>query len=505
MSRRPFYFAQLLSIIAAHTLFIHYPERPALAGIRTVALSTDEVPGADEHFFNLNLLSSAKINDDGEVLFRTGLSGPAVGPTNDIGVFFDSPNGSPTMLVREGDPAPGFDGAVISSLSAPCCSLMGTTLNNMGDATLLAAVASSATGSPMGDALYSSSRGGEIQLKVRTGDPIAGLPDTVFAGVRRFYVEDDLAFNDAGRVAFVGYVQPAEGGPQQEAILALDSTVGLQKLVGVGESAPGASGASYSRFSSVDLNSPGNVLFRGQLQGEGVAGTNDEGFWASRGDTNLVMLAREGIPVPTAMNKTYRGFNSVAATTGNGLNDNDQAAFMGFVGAGPTDVLLSDPVEGLTAVVGSSTVGGLSAHIWDFNNAGQLLFRASGSTLLADSEGNLEHVTNEPNVGRLTEDGEVVFTLSSGLGIAAYDPRIGIRTIVGDELDVDDGPAVDLKQIVRVSLLDVSTLGYVAFSATFADGGAGIFVSNALVVPEPNTLSLLILSILCSIGRSRRR
>src|SRR5262249_8782714 len=106
--------------------------------------------------------------------------------------------------------------------------------------------------------------------------------------------------------------------------------------------------------------------------------------------------------------------------------------------------------------------------------------------------------------GRLTGPG---VTAANNEGIWAQDLSGVLRLIVrsGDSLDVDDGAGVDLRMIKSIGVLDspglstavqrglqINDRGQVEFEALFTDGSSGIFVSNAVAVPEPNTASFLL-------------
>src|SRR5262249_17299913 len=80
-------------------------------------------------------------------------------------------------------------------------------------------------------------------------------------------------------------------------------------------------------------------------------------------------------------------------------------------------------------------------------------------------------------------------------GIFATDRSGTLHRIVGtgDVLEVAPGDfrTVDSRGIIRFSAGGFNDLGQVAFSALFTDGSSGIFVSNAVAVPEPSAVLLL--------------
>lgn len=478
---------------------------PAAPGTRTVFLSTDVVPGVSDASLDLSSVFTHRshVNNSGQVLLSALLTGPTINSTNDYAVFFDDGQGSQTILAREGQASPGYDGAVISSLRDSCCSLMGAALNNSGESVIAASIQHAMTGEPLGDVLYRSEHGGTMQPFVRTGDPLSGHPDLVFSQVRRRFVSDDIALSDSGRIAFVGVAQSVSTGASHDAILTYDLNKGLVQVIGEGDLAPTDMMTTFSQLSDVDINADGNILFRGQLQGSGVSSTNDSGFWGIH-DGKISLVARKGTPLPNSTERSFSGFNAVSAATGNSLNDHNQVALMGFTGGGPTAVLFGDLVAGVN-IITLPGVSQLSSSIHDLNNRGEVLFGSNRSVVLLGPEGSFDVIAHTINHGRLTDSGKAVYSLSDGgLGIGAYDPRYGSLIIVGNELEVQSGTSSVTKRLVSVRLEDVSEAGHVLFSATFDDGVSGLFLSNVLVVPEPATVLMMLEVLVLCVQFSRR-
>ncbi len=118
-------------------------------------------------------------------------------------------------------------------------------------------------------------------------------------------------------------------------------------------------------------------------------------------------------------------------------------------------------------------------------------------------------------INRLSNRGQMAFfgrlagagvTAANNEGIWAQDPGGTLRLIVrsGEMLDVDDGPGVDLRTVKSIGVFDfpgVTTAiqrglqfndrGQVEFEALFTDGSSGIFVSDAVAVPEPAAATLV--------------
>jgi hypothetical protein len=90
-------------------------------------------------------------------------------------------------------------------------------------------------------------------------------------------------------------------------------------------------------------------------------------------------------------------------------------------------------------------------------------------------------------------------------GIWAQD-RDGVLQLIvreGQQLDVDDGPGIDLRTINCLCYATpptINNLGQVVFRAAFTDGSQGIFVSNLVAVPEPYAVGLAAIGLLTMIG-----
>jgi hypothetical protein len=205
---------------------------------------------------------------------------------------------------------------------------------------------------------------------------------------------------------------------------------GNAMLVAVaGSQAPGLeSGVSFKTLSLPVLNDRGRAAFPAYLAGPGVApNVNDFGIWTQRGGS-LTKVVRLGDPAPEMVNAPF---------------------------------IYIDPAI-------------------SFNRNGQLAFLALA--------------------------GQVGFGLSE-TGIWATDQNGLLRLIVrtGQQIDVDDGAGVDLRTISDLSF-DTPDLGgtgngdglgsafnewgQLVFGARFTDGSRGVFVSNLVRAPEPQSLLL---------------
>jgi hypothetical protein len=122
------------------------------------------------------------------------------------------------------------------------------------------------------------------------------------------------------------------------------------------------------------------------------------------------------------------------------------------------------------------------------NGAGQIAFAAK----LTHPGVNLR---NDYGIWAESIDGELTLIVRTGelLEVAPGD----FRTIDRFQFIGSSG-----NQDGRNSLFNER--GQLAFGATFTDGTSGIFVSNAVAIPEPAALGLLLVGVMFLIGRRSR-
>jgi hypothetical protein len=238
--------------------------------------------------------------------------------------------------------------------------------------------------------------------------------------------------NRFGEVAFQGNLASGDVVPENNTGIWTDAGgAGLRLVAQKGSQIPGEPiGVRFSHLSHPELNARGQVAFSAFINwADGLVGaTNDTGLWIGDPDGTLRLVVREGMPAPGATNLR---------------------------------------------------LGAITDTTYAINNAGQLVL----STYL-------------------TQPG---MTEAVGRGIWATDRSGELHLIakVGDTIDVDDGPGVVLRTIQHLVIHDdvhkesghatgFNDWGQVAFVAQFTDNSWGVFVSNAVAVPEPTTLVLLL-------------
>lgn len=168
-----------------------------------------------------------RLNDSGETAFSTYLDGPGVSRANDLALFRASPSGEHSLIAREGDSAPGFDGdVVITSPEHPV-------INQTGAIAFSSRVWGPNIDYTNDDAVFIE-EDGSVQLIVKEGDLIhEGSPSFYFGFPKP--TSDSAVLNAEGQLAFSGFVKPSpRSGTYYESILAHDKNGELRIVARVG-------------------------------------------------------------------------------------------------------------------------------------------------------------------------------------------------------------------------------------------------------------------------------
>jgi hypothetical protein len=379
------------------------------------------------------------LNDAGQAAFSAYLTGSGVDVSNRVGIWAQRQGGL-ELVGRQGTHAPGTpDGVNFVGMYGPA-------LNKFGQTAFLGALTGSGVDATNNFGLWSEGSG-SLTLVARQGSQAPGMPDgAVFGGG---FSLGGPAFNNAGQTAFASFVTGGGVDSTNSGGIWLGASGSLALVARSGSPAPGTpTGVNFATISGhvPALNDAGQLAFKAALTGAGVNSTNNFGLW-SGAPGSLELIARTGDHAPgTEDGVVFRSFTNVVDNTGPG---------------------------------------------WMLNAAGQTAFNAQ----LIGSDG-----------------------VSAGSGIWATD-RSGVLQLVarrGDLLEVAPG---DFRTITGVTFVvdrfanptgnsdgepsAFNNLGQLAFLAGFTDGTSGIFVSNRVAVPEPNTLLLLCFGSLAALCRRR--
>jgi hypothetical protein len=514
--------------------------------IRTVALSGRAAPDAQGAMFRS--FDRPQINNLGHVAFTAQQMGPGIDPPRDgvtaRGLWSEGFGGDLRLVARNGSPTPGTNGNIFGS----------PFLHEINDAGQVVFESNNFDGAPNrvhGPWILRNST--QLDAIIRRGDPVPWVNDARFSGTGLF----GPYLNENGKVVFTEYFSDEPVTYIRSDVLEWSN--GSLRSLGVTEGMDlGINGVTASSIEDVYAGEEGDVAFVAYLQGAGVTFDNNLALCVRSRDGGIRLIAREGDVPPGVPNSRFvssylfgiaapsrfgmatiiadleadaanrgiwseRGGNGLEliAKTGdpvigeNGItlhpwqmrtNDFGRVAlYGGLAGAEGTpesnSALMSDgltPTFQIVARRGSPVPGVATAVFQEFiagedefhiNNFGQLMFwaRVAGQGISS---------TNDEGLWAQDRNGELQMIVREGMTI-----------------DVDNGITEDLRtvwMIDRRGLHRFNDRGQIVFAVRFTDGTSGVFVSNAVAVPEPNSLGQAVLGISASAvvlcwGRNRRR
>src|SRR5262249_32933410 len=130
-----------------------------------------------------NFIGQTLMDNSGRVLYSVTLAGAGVSTSDDAALWLYTPGSGSTLLVREGQSAPGTAGATFNNpfdLWRPAIPPAG--LNGNGQYVMTAELrGGDVNGTTNDQALYAGSASGGLTLVARKGDPAPGT-DALFAG-----------------------------------------------------------------------------------------------------------------------------------------------------------------------------------------------------------------------------------------------------------------------------------------------------------------------------------
>jgi len=295
---------------------------------------------------------------------------------------------------------------------------------------------------------------GSHNIIARSGDTAFGTPTGAL-----FSSFNSLKLNSKGQVVYWGALQSGAGGVNSSNNSGIwrDNTL----VVREGFQASGTpSGALFSSFGPLSLNSKGQVAFQGTLQTGvgGVTSSNNAGIWRDN-----TVVAREGFQASgTPSGALFSNFFSPA------LNSNGQVAYWGALQTGAGGVISSN-----------------NAGIWRDNT----LVAREGSQASGTPSGALFSSLTSPV---LSSNGQVVFhgTLQTGAGGVTFSNDRGIwrdNTLVVREGSQASGTPTGAL-FSSLSNSKINSNGQVAYSGTLQAGAGGVILSNNSGIWLDNTL-----------------
>ncbi|MEX2306025.1 MAG: choice-of-anchor tandem repeat NxxGxxAF-containing protein [Pirellulales bacterium] len=465
------------------------------AGLRMVAKSGGPAPATGAAFAQF---SDVVIADGGITAFKATLAGTAIGDDNRDSIWLDR-SGTLTLFARAGQKAPDPAAELrFSHFETPIA------VNGDGQISFFARTRDKEGGTAQSSGLWTAGSGGVSLAADAGGTAIDGLPDVVFSPQS---FEQPFANNPvispSGQTIFRGFLAgPGVDESNLNGLWSYSELAGLRLMVRAGEVAEGTGGKAFLGFPGIPtINAAGDtafVAFFGAAH-DGAAELG-LGLWLRRTSGELHHIFAIGDDAPGIAGDVHfvDSFNPVmnaasrvaflAAVAGEGVNSFNEVGLWSN-GMSPHGGLR------LIARQGDNAPGSENGFVFgvflepSLNAAGQSAFMAAGfrqvdGTILDNAFG----IWGQDRTGHL----RLVARVGQILEIGPGDHREIAFLAFASETGGEDGKARGLND-----------QGQVVLRATFTDGSSGVFVSNALTVPEPCSLVLILLAGM-RFGLSRR-
>ncbi len=150
--------------------------------IQKVALYGERPPGTATGVTYSDFSDTPTMSDDGRIGYQaTLLTGGTVTSANNTGIW-EGPPAAVQLVAREGDPAPGCNGALFSSVSSPW-------VDPTGRSTFRGNISGSGVTSGQNDTGIWNGTPGSLALVMRQKDPANGVAgDAIYASLSQFHV-----------------------------------------------------------------------------------------------------------------------------------------------------------------------------------------------------------------------------------------------------------------------------------------------------------------------------
>jgi hypothetical protein len=257
-----------------------------------------------------------QMDNNGRIIYDLLLAGAGVTAANDASIWLYTPGSGNTLLVREGDPAPGTVGATLTGHP----SMSGNSFTRGGKYSFVSDLAGGDVTSLNSSAVYVGTTGGALTLVSRRGNPAPGTNGVfaTFHPVFSFVV-------DSGRIAFQGTVTGGTVNATNDSGIWAGTPGALTLVAREGDPAPGTDGAKFGSLSGLSMiSSDFGIIFQSDLVGGDVVRITNKNAvyaWTPTKGTFLVARSGETMEFAPGMFRTPFGFGGWM-----GENNTDGAA-----------------------------------------------------------------------------------------------------------------------------------------------------------------------------------
>ncbi|MBA4105976.1 MAG: hypothetical protein C0485_09475 [Pirellula sp.] len=456
--------------------------------LRLVAQANAVAPGLNSTFQQFEDLT---LTAEGLIGFKALLTGPTVTVENRESIWLDR-QGALTIVARASAEAPDPTKARrFLRFESPAA------VNGDGRIAFFARTRDKELEVVQDSGFYAFGTSGLASIAAAAGPAISSEPGVAF-NAQSFEAPfaDDPVVNAAGVTVFRGFIEgPGVNETNLSGLWKYDPGAGLSLLLRGGDAAAGIPGATFVSFPAIPtINNAGDTAFLAfyHLASDATPSTLSSptvapnqaihlGMWLRKSSGELQTLFTLGDAAPEIVGDAQ--FIDVFDPVMNG----------------------SGRIAIVAAVAGAAVTPTSEVGVWSsgLSADGGLELIARQGDLAPGGTGTIFGVFLEPS---MNVRGQTAFMatgydpaiepgLSQSIGIWGEDRGGILRLVVesGQWLEVAPG---DLRQVASISFTSetggqdgkprgFNDAGLLAFHATFVDGSSGIFVSNALAVPEP--------------------
>src|SRR6185312_3515360 len=252
--------------------------------LQPYALQNSPAPGTST---TLAYPQAFVVNPAGTITFHARLNDPAIIREG----IWTTLGGALHPIVIDGSPAPVLPGSILSGIGNP-------TVNRSGIISFSASYYPTSSDTTLSSALWVGDAA-DPTPRYFSGSVAPGTGGLTFASF------NDVDLNNAGKVAFSGYVSGAS--PSASYGYWSDAGGSLQLVARQGDPAVGMPGVTYSLLDRFNISTSGRVEFTATTLGTG--GANHYGIWAGL-PGGMELVAADGTPAPGLPGATFTSFSA---------------------------------------------------------------------------------------------------------------------------------------------------------------------------------------------------
>ena len=363
-------------------------------GSQAPGLPTGVVFGGGQFLGSPYPFRSQRVNREGRLAVQANLLGPGVGTFNNETIYAER-SGQLTLILREGDPAPGAGGGATFGGNSVNLQNYSLSFNSLGQVAFDVMLGGSRNGTTT---LYSDHRG-SLAPVVMPGDPAPGTN-------RSFGLLVTPTLSDGGKIAFRASLSDAGTWPPFG--VWWDQPGTLSALVVPGQQVPGRpQGVTFAGINFLHgFNAAGQIAFSGEIA-DAASGTFPTVLVLAGPTGQMRVVAQQDQPFDVAGDGS--DLRVVSGITAGGLSENGVVVFR---------LDFTDGTSGIFTAAASASPG-------------------SSGGLQVDKAGGSLHLTWSPDCGGGTHFG--VYRGSLAAGLSSISPATGFCAVTGTEALVPAG------------------------------------------------------------------